>query len=476
MLVRKEQLVVGGCAMFLVMFLVGCGREPVEETLEAPLVEQEVASETEQPEVEAGEPSGERSPAEPLLPAESEQPLPEEAAEPVGREDEGVNADLAGIFVRLHAYREQGAFAEGRQLAIRTLEAGVADAGHRRALESLMREMQQFARQAPDWQSAIPLLAGNPAERRIARQLLLRGGDGARILMRQALQQASGDLLQELVGLLVFLDDESSWLSLLPRLVEQQDEPTQESAHLLQAFLTLLPDEPQHVTTTTISRILSLLEQRPGKALSGSERTRLLDFVRYAIYDQAILEGASAQATALELVGRALQLSDLSQSTVIMLEIARMDVAFLMGDIKGALGYLDSSLESQDEDWRDMVRNKLLAHLDEQESRYPEAIEKYQLHIDVITRQHRSIENPANGSQVLPELILGRNFFRVAGLQEKLPERENDARQSYTQALDNYRAALQSLDPHSPYWDEVNRQVAAIAARLDERGGAGNGG
>jgi len=466
MMVREGRSVV--LTLLLAIVVSGCGKKPAGDAAVQPLqddVEALAAPVVASPEDVA--PSAVPAPsavvAEPHAP--SAEPVVESSEPEKTSAGDDASADNAQVVDAIIEQRERGDFAGARNLAIRALERDLPAALALR-VETLLAENQQFAREAPGWQAAIELLAGGRSEQRIARNTLLRGGQGAAILMNRALRQATGELFTQLVELLSQQGNNQMLPTLLMR-YENALASGADTTRLHAALMTMPPALRPDLDLAALEALAGLLLYKECELFDRkASETLILFFTQSAYY---VMQRAGTTAGTAATVRRLLhdvKGLPMSASLRIRMHIATLDCAFLAGDYAGALEALDAHKGVFDEDWQAVVRNKLKAHLAERAHRYEEAIALYRNHIESVKSFYRTgIEDPKDGSTVCREFVLGVNEKRIGDLWAALPAGAAESEAAYGRARVQYQAALDKMagDHDNCYYQEATEALAALA-------------
>ena len=454
-------------ALVLAVVVSGCGKEPpAADTAAQPLLDEAVAVAA--PEAASSEAPSLPVPAQAVV-AEPQSPSPEPVDESIAQEKVPALDDAASAHAQvvdaIIELRERGDFVGARNLAIRALESDLPDAMVP-TLETLLAENQHFAREAPGWQAAIELLDGGRSEQRIARNTLLRGGQGAAILMNRALRQATGELFSQLVELLHHQGNNHGLPTLLMRYEKALAAGT-DTAPVHSTLMTLLPAVRPDLDPASLESLAGLLLYKERELFdSRASETLILLFTQGVYHVMQQEETASGMAETVRHLLRDVKALPMSASMRVRMNIATLDCTFLTGDYAGALEMLDAHKDDFDEDWQAVVRNKLKAHLAEQEHRYAEAIALYRNHIESVNSFYKTgIEDPSDGSMVCREFVLGLNEKRIGDLWAALPDGSAKREAAYARARVQYQAALDRMgdDRDNCYYRDATEALAAMA-------------
>ena len=118
-------------------------------------------------------------------------------------------------------------------------------------LADLLRNLTQARREAPEIRFAIDnLVSEDPIEVDISRQQILQGGETARILLRQAVQEGEPEITMAAADLLHDFDDAQRWEPLLSRLKDSPEASLR--AHLEDHLIEFLLSHPEPAFAPTL--------------------------------------------------------------------------------------------------------------------------------------------------------------------------------------------------------------------------------
>ncbi len=132
--------------------------------------------------------------------------------------------------------------------------------------------------------------------------------------------------------------------------------------------------------------------------------------------------------------------ADMSVFVRTSLELALLDVYFYLEDYKGVLARVDMGIPGYDEDWHAELRNKVEAHLAEQEGRIADAVAHYQKHIERVKTWTEPFVSPEDGRNILPYEVVALNERRISDLWAGEGETEK-ADAARARAITYYRLA-----------------------------------
>ena len=159
-----------------------------------------------------------------------------------------------------------------------------------------------------------------------------------------------------------------------------------------------------------------------------------------------------------------------SESVRSALETALLDVYFYLEDFRGALARIENGISGYDEDWHAELRNKVGAHLAEQEGRIADAVRYYENHIARVRMWSDALISPEDGRKIVPAEVIALNKRRIGDLWMSEGEVEK-AKAAHEQALRYYELARDAYgddEASRAQMDEMLAEMAAVAAGLDE--------
>ncbi len=181
-----------------------------------------------------------------------------------------------------------------------------------------------------------------------------------------------------------------------------------------------------------------------------------------------IQKATPAERTALgELLRRLSGVPDLTEAMQGMIASARLDVAFFAQDFKAALAIVEAGVPGFDEEWHAELRDKVSAHIAQQEGRHEDAIALYRKHMERVSAWEQPVINPENNQKMIKEVVLGFNEKRIGDIWSAVPGREADAAAAYARAREWYGKGLELLDKDSPEYAEASAERAAVPAAAE---------
>lgn len=173
---------------------------------------------------------------------------------------------------------------------------------------------------------------------------------------------------------------------------------------------------------------------------------------------------AAEQGEAGALLLRLSQAPGVEEAILGMIASARLDVAFFAQDFKAALAIVEAGVPGYDEKWHEELRDKVSAHIAQQEGRHEDAVALYRKHMERVSAWEQPVINPENGQQMVKEVVLGFNEKRIGDIWSAVPGREGDAAAAYARAREWYGKALEILEKDSPEHAEAVAELAAVPA------------
>ncbi len=346
--------------------------------------------------------------------------------------------------------RDRGEFPSARYLAVKTLESGVSPAEAVR-VETLLAEVQGMAREAPGWIAAIDLLGGDRAERRLARDTLRRAGEGATIVLHQALNTAEGEIFDAVIELLEARRFDSMFPTLIKRYAASLTGGKDVSG-VHRVVIRLLPDASTAVDITCITAVAELLRHQESELFNAQEHAQMVQFFADAVYRLVPL---SEHRETLRLLIHRVRQTPLPDRSRNLLAMAAMDCAFLDEDYASALAVLNEDSSPLDADWVVEVRNKLLGHIAEQEGRYEEAVSHFKLHLQNILNEQSAAGSPAVSASPDREVLLGFHEQRIGNLLGRIPGGAEESAAAYARARAWYMKALDLMDMGSTQYAQT---------------------
>lgn len=177
--------------------------------------------------------------------------------------------------------------------------------------------------------------------------------------------------------------------------------------------------------------------------------TSFLSGLMYAALPRAdAAELADLRDLLLRLLDAHTELSDQIRGA---LESALLDVFFYLEDYARALARIEAGIPGYDDDWHDELRNKVKAHLAEQEGRIADAVQFYQNHIERVKTWRDPFVSPEDGRTILPDEVVALNERRIGDLWASAGETEK-ASAAYERAVRHYTLARDAYEN-----DELSR-------------------
>ncbi len=181
----------------------------------------------------------------------------------------------------------------------------------------------------------------------------------------------------------------------------------------------------------------------------------------YAMIQKATAEEQKAIAGLLQRISQA---PGVEEAILGMIASARLDVAFFAQDFKAALAIVEAGVPGYDEKWHEELRDKISAHIAQQEGRHEDAVVLYRKHMARVSAWEQPVINPENNRQMIKEVVLGFNEKRIGDIWSAVPGREGDATAAYARAREWYGKALEILEKDSPEHAEAVAELAAVPA------------
>ncbi len=181
-----------------------------------------------------------------------------------------------------------------------------------------------------------------------------------------------------------------------------------------------------------------------------------------------IQQSTPAERTAVDdLLRRLSGVPDLTEAMQGMIASVRLDVAFFAEDFKVALTIVEAGVPGFDEAWHEEIRDKVSAHIAQQEGRHEDAIALYRKHMDRVIAWEQPVINPENNQKMIKEVVLGFNEKRIGDLWSAVPGREADAAAAYERAREWYGRGLELLEQDSPEYAAASAELAAVPAAAE---------
>ena len=181
----------------------------------------------------------------------------------------------------------------------------------------------------------------------------------------------------------------------------------------------------------------------------------------YAMIQKATAEERTAIT---DLLQRISQAPAVEEAILGMIASARLDVAFFAQDFKAALAIVEAGVPGFDEKWHEELRDKVSAHIAQQEGRHEDAVALYRKHMARVSAWEQPVINPENNQQMIKEVVLGFNEKRIGDIWSAVPGREGDAAAAYARAREWYGKALEILEKDSPEHAEAVAELARVPA------------
>ncbi|MFU8779626.1 MAG: hypothetical protein ACNA71_01210 [Kiritimatiellia bacterium] len=184
----------------------------------------------------------------------------------------------------------------------------------------------------------------------------------------------------------------------------------------------------------------------PALSRSESDRDALLelaDLIR-------TLESAAADA-------------EVPDHTRTALATGLLDVFFFLKDFQGALARIQAGVPGYDEAWHAELRDKLQAHIAQQEGRAADAVAFYEAHIARARGWENGVMSPMDNRMIFPAEVIALNEQRIGDIWQAEGEVEK-ATEAYVRAIEQYRLAYEQ------YGDEHEASQKAMRAVLVELG------
>jgi hypothetical protein len=181
----------------------------------------------------------------------------------------------------------------------------------------------------------------------------------------------------------------------------------------------------------------------------------------YAMIQKATAE---EQKAINDLLHRISQAPGLEEAILGMIASARLDVAFFAQDFKAALAIVEAGVPGFDEKWHEELRDKVSAHIAQQEGRHEDAVALYRKHMARVSAWEQPVINPENNQRMIKEVVLGFNEKRIGDIWSAVPGREGDAAAAYASAREWYGKALEILEKDSPEHAEAVAELATVPA------------
>jgi hypothetical protein len=163
-----------------------------------------------------------------------------------------------------------------------------------------------------------------------------------------------------------------------------------------------------------------------------------------------------------ELLRRLSEVPGLTEALLGMIASARLDVAFFAGDFKAALVLIEAGVPGFDEAWHEEHRDKVSAHIAQQEGRLEDAVALYRKHIARVSAWANPMINPENNRHMTKEVVIAFNEKRIGDIWSAVPGREAEAAAAYASAREWYGKGLELLAPDSPEYAEAATELAAV--------------
>lgn len=180
----------------------------------------------------------------------------------------------------------------------------------------------------------------------------------------------------------------------------------------------------------------------------------------------AMIQKATAEerAAITDLLKRLSQVPGVEDAFLGMITSARLDVAFFSQEFRVALAIVEAGVPGFDEKWHEELRDKVSAHIAQQDGRHEDAVALYRKHMARVSAWEQPVINPENNRQMIKEFVLGFNEKRIGDIWSAVPGREGDAAAAYARAREWYGKALDILEKDSPEHAEAMAELAAVPA------------
>lgn len=145
--------------------------------------------------------------------------------------------------------------------------------------------------------------------------------------------------------------------------------------------------------------------------------------------------------------------------------LLRMDGAFVAGDYSQALQIMAANKKYWDQEWLDLTRVKMQAHLELKNKNYQAAVENFRQYMVYVAKKNQTTLNPVTGQIYTAEMLLGFNALRIGNILRENLKDEAGARQAYDEAEQYFKKALPDVKPNSAESKYIEENMAQIAAQ-----------
>ncbi len=118
-----------------------------------------------------------------------------------------------------------------------------------------------------------------------------------------------------------------------------------------------------------------------------------------------------------------------------------LDASFVTEDYARVLAILERGIPDRDEDWHEMTKTKMRAHLAMQNGDTDEAVRQFRAFMDLVAKTTEVQLDPSTGIMHSPESILAFNARRIGDIYAKAG-RADEAAAAYAEARERYAKAL----------------------------------
>lgn len=138
-----------------------------------------------------------------------------------------------------------------------------------------------------------------------------------------------------------------------------------------------------------------------------------------------------------------------------------LHACFLTEKFERALAVVQAGIPGMEPLWQEMLMTKIKAHIALAQGRTEEAIDAFRQFMDGVKNWHEPFTDPANGTVISSDSILGLNASRIADLWASAGEHEK-AQAARKEAREYYSKALEQEKEGSARYNEIQASLAKL--------------